>query len=250
MAGKKDELARITSAKKKAQKDADDIAKKQFLLDTTLQTVSLITSSINIIKGFSSIPIVGLPLGIAAVAAMFAFFASAKAKAFSAIGNTAERGAVGTKTGMVQGRRHIHGGERFTDHLEIEAGEKWGILSRGATSKHGQIFEEFTHGLNEGRTPNDLMLDLLHGTGVTLKGGIAKRVQSRGNLIHKQELFVMGGGLNQKMADSMANVDQNLSDLKDFEMSKPMIIETPTGRWEIDLVKKKKTFIRYTNGDI
>jgi hypothetical protein len=52
--------------------------------DTIAQGQSLITSSINIIKGFSNIPIVGLPLGIAAVGALLAFFAKTKVEAFKA----------------------------------------------------------------------------------------------------------------------------------------------------------------------
>ena len=58
--------------------------KKQLIAETINQTASLITSSINIIKGFSNIPIFGLPLGIAAVGSLLAFFAKSKADAFKA----------------------------------------------------------------------------------------------------------------------------------------------------------------------
>jgi len=67
--------------REKIQKEAQ---KRQLISDTIAQTQSLITSSINIIKGFSNIPFVGLPLGIAAVGALLAFFAKTQVDAFKA----------------------------------------------------------------------------------------------------------------------------------------------------------------------
>ena len=73
------EEERLTKERERIQKDAQ---KRQLISDTIQQGQSLITSSINIIKGFSNIPIVGLPLGIAAVATLLGFFAKTKAEAF------------------------------------------------------------------------------------------------------------------------------------------------------------------------
>lgn len=75
------EEERLNNEKEKLQAKA---AKRQLIAETAQQTASLITSSINIIKGFSHIPIVGLPLGIAAVASLLAFFVKTKADAFKA----------------------------------------------------------------------------------------------------------------------------------------------------------------------
>jgi len=72
---------RLMKEREKIQKEAQ---KRQLISDTIAQTQSLITSSINIIKGFSNIPFVGLPLGIAAVGALLAFFAKTKVDAFKA----------------------------------------------------------------------------------------------------------------------------------------------------------------------
>ena len=72
---------RLNLEREKLEKQA---AKRQLIADTIQQGQSLITSSINIIKGFSSIPVVGLPLGIAAVGTLLAFFAKTKADAFKA----------------------------------------------------------------------------------------------------------------------------------------------------------------------
>lgn len=72
---------RLTKEKEKIQAEAQ---RRQLIAETVSQTASLVTSSIDIIKGFSKIPIVGLPLGIAAVATLFGFFAATKAKALAA----------------------------------------------------------------------------------------------------------------------------------------------------------------------
>lgn len=75
------EEERLTSEREKIQKKAE---KRQLIADTVQQTTSLITASINIIKGFSNIPVVGLPLGIAAVSTLLGFFIKTKADAFKA----------------------------------------------------------------------------------------------------------------------------------------------------------------------
>lgn len=72
---------RLLQEREKLEKEAQ---KRQMIADTVSQAQSLITASIQIIKGFSNIPIVGLPLGITAVASLLAFFAKTKADAFKA----------------------------------------------------------------------------------------------------------------------------------------------------------------------
>jgi len=244
--GKRKELDELDRQRQRELKKQEEIAKKQFVLDTAIQASSLITASANVLKGFSTIPLVGQILGVTQVALMVASFFATRASAFSKLkSGSAERGAVGDRTGMIQGKRHYQGGEQFLDHLEVEDGEKFGILSRGATSKHGDLFAEFTHGLNDGRHPSDLLMNLLEGTGVSLKQGIGTRIQKRDNIIHQQDLVVISGG-NKAMEESMKSVDKNLLELKSHEMSKIEIINTPSGRWEIDKKNNRKTFIKYT----
>src|SRR5690606_10980787 len=72
---------RLNKEREKIQADAE---RRQLAADTITQAQSLITSGINIIKGFSHIPVVGLPLGIAAFGTLLAFFAKSKAEAFKA----------------------------------------------------------------------------------------------------------------------------------------------------------------------
>jgi len=75
------EEERLQNEREKLQREAQ---KRQIIADAITQSQSLITSSINIIKGFSHIPVVGLPLGIAAVGALLAFFVKTKIEALKA----------------------------------------------------------------------------------------------------------------------------------------------------------------------
>jgi len=103
---KQEEIAALLAEEERYQKENEELKKKaarnQLIADTIQQSTSLITSSINIIKGFSNIPVVGLPLGIAAVGALLSFFAATKAKAFAA-------------TKLHTGARHIDDHFGFAD---------------------------------------------------------------------------------------------------------------------------------------
>lgn len=85
---KQDEVNKLLAEEQRLQQEREKIQmeaeRRQLIADTVQQTQSLITSSINIIKGFSNIPIIGLPLGIAAVGTLLAFFAKTKINAFKA----------------------------------------------------------------------------------------------------------------------------------------------------------------------
>lgn len=71
-------LAEQEKDQAKQQALRDKAAKAQAAQDNIAQGQALLTSSINIIRGFSQIPFVGLPLGIAAVGTLLAFFAKTK----------------------------------------------------------------------------------------------------------------------------------------------------------------------------
>lgn len=143
---KRKELEELKKQREIALREEQKAIKAQQQFDTVMQLSSLITSSANIFKGFSSIPVVGVPLAIAAIAAMFAAFAATKARAASAV-KLAE-GGYGDTTGVVTGRSHRQGGERFTDHIEVERGEMFGVLNRHASRKYGKAFTEIVNNFN------------------------------------------------------------------------------------------------------
>jgi hypothetical protein len=144
--GKKKELADLQIQRDLAIKKEEEALKRQRQLDTIQQTTSLITASANIFKGFSLLPLGGQILAIASVTAMFAAFAASKIKAASA--TKLEKGGYGE----VHGRTHSLGGESFTDHIEVEDQEKWGVLSRPASKKYGKAFYQVVDGFNKDNT--------------------------------------------------------------------------------------------------
>lgn len=141
-------LEQLKQEREKALEDERKAIKAQQAFETVLQTTNLITASSEVMKAFSKIPIVGIPLGIAMIATMFGAFISAKTKAANAT-KLAEGGS-----GTVTGKRHSQGGERFLDHVEIEQGEQWGVLSRRASGKYGDMFHDMVSSFNRDQMPD------------------------------------------------------------------------------------------------
>lgn len=138
------ELEQAKADEAKAFEQRRAAQRRQVLLDSALQLSSLITSSANIIKGFSTIPIFGLPLGIAAVAAMFGAFISAKSRALQA--TRFKHGGEGRVDGnsIIVGASHDDGGVG----IEAEGGEFFGtdgrrfaIVNKRMTSKHFDLLK-------------------------------------------------------------------------------------------------------------
>lgn len=81
VAAKQKELAALKIQRDAALKQEQDAVKKQRALDTVTQVSSLITASADIFKSLAKIPVVGIPLAIGVIAAMFGAFAAAKTSA-------------------------------------------------------------------------------------------------------------------------------------------------------------------------
>lgn len=64
------------------------------------------------------------------------------------------KGGSGDDTGIIKGKSHRQGGERFLDHIEVEGGEAWGVLSKPATAKFGEKFHEIVSSFNRGEMPD------------------------------------------------------------------------------------------------
>jgi len=150
---KRKEIEDLKAAREKALKDEEKALKAKQAMDTATQISSLLSATANIFKGFSTIPLVGQILAIAAVASMFGAFAAAKVKAAQA--TKLAEGGTGDDTGVITGRRHSQGGERFLDHVEVERGERWGVLNRRASAKYGKAFSEIVTSFNKDRVPID-----------------------------------------------------------------------------------------------
>jgi hypothetical protein len=173
---KRAELEESKRLRQQALEDQRKAAKAQAAVETVQQTIGLITSSVDIIKGFSKIPIIGLPLGIAAVTAMFGAFVSAKAKAAKV--------AKFEKGGLLGGRRHSQGGNKYYseggDVMEHEEGEYF--VNRKATAKRLDWLEAINEDDQE-RLRDLAVRELLEGTGVTTAKNTAKKVQAKSDAL-------------------------------------------------------------------
>lgn len=133
------ELDQAKADEAKALTQKKEAQRQQLALDTALQLSGLITTSVNILKGWSTIPFVGQALGVTAIAAMFAAFAATKARAFAA--TKFRHGGEGRvdNNGIIVGDSHegkgvgieAEGGEFFgTD------GKRFGIVNKKMTATH------------------------------------------------------------------------------------------------------------------
>jgi uncharacterized protein YifE (UPF0438 family) len=150
VAAKRMEVEQLKQMQEEAYRKQQEIAKKQQALDTVMQVVNLLTASTEIFKSFSKIPVVGIPLAIGMIATMLGAYLSAKTKAREAV--QLEEGGSG-EYGVIHGKRHSEGGEPFGKNIEVEKGEAWGVLSRPATMKYGDMFHDIVSSFNRDRLP-------------------------------------------------------------------------------------------------
>lgn len=152
VAAKRGELADVQEAEQQAHARRTELLKQQEFLDTASQTVSLVTAAANLYKSLSSLPFgIGIAIATALSAAMFAAFVASKAKAQSI--TSLEKGGYGDEFGVITGKRHYQGGERMGDHVEVEAGESYGVFNRRATRKNRALIRAFTESMNQGIMP-------------------------------------------------------------------------------------------------
>ncbi len=158
VSAKEAEVKRLKELRDQAIADEEKARERQRKIDTASQLTSLITASAETIKAFPG-PL--LPIAIAIIAAMFGAFAAAKASARNAVK------LAGGGHGTVKGQLHSEGGEPFLSQVEVEDGEGWGVLSRGATRKYGKVFARMVDSFNKDKlqipkspgVKNDIRLD-------------------------------------------------------------------------------------------
>lgn len=139
---KQKEVADLKKVRDKAILDETAAIQRQRQIQAISQTADLLSATASLIKIFAKIPVVGLFLAAGAIVAMFKIWDAAKKSTAKATGY-----AKGGR-GEVTGRLHSQGGESFLDHVEIEQGEKWGVLSRSASRKYGNTFYHMVDSFN------------------------------------------------------------------------------------------------------
>jgi hypothetical protein len=163
LSAKQKELAELKKLREKALKDEEEALKKQRAMETIAQGINIFTSATQLLKTYTKIPLLGIALAAGAITAMFAILSSVKAK--TAESTKLAHGGSGSDTGIITGRTHARGGERFLSQVEVERGEAWGVLSVPATQKFGKVFHHMVSSFNKGQIPmpvnniNDIRVD-------------------------------------------------------------------------------------------
>lgn len=152
----KKELEQEKKNQQEKQKMLQAAQKRQEALNTVTQASSLITASANIWSSFSSIPIVGPALALAAIATMWTSFAVAKVKAKQVTASQSEEYGEGGLE-FLEGGSHASGDDidlgvknKKKRRMRAEGGEALAIISKKRTRKYKKILPDVINSLNKG----------------------------------------------------------------------------------------------------
>lgn len=152
----KKELEQEKKNQQEKQKQLEAAQKRQEALNTVIQASSLITASANLWSSFSSIPIVGPALAIAAIAAMWTSFAVAKVKAKQVTASQSEEYGEGGLE-FLEGGSHASGDDIDLGtnngkgkRMRAEGGEALAIINKKRTRKYRKILPDVIDSFNKG----------------------------------------------------------------------------------------------------
>ena len=152
--GARKELDLAKRQQQDKQRMLEQAQKRQEALNTVLQASSLITASANLWSSFSSIPIVGPALALAAIATMWGSFAVAKVKARQ-VTATQEYGEGGFE--VLEGGSHASGHDidlgttnKKGKRMKAEGGEALAIINKRNTRKYKKVLPDIVESLNKG----------------------------------------------------------------------------------------------------
>ena len=152
----KKELEQEKKNQQEKQKMLAAAQKRQENLNTVIQASSLITASANLWSSFSSIPIVGPALALAAIATMWTSFAVAKVKAKQVTASQSEEYGEGGLE-FLEGGSHASGNDidlgtenKKKRRMRAEGGEALAIINKKRTRKYRKILPDVVDSLNKG----------------------------------------------------------------------------------------------------
>lgn len=152
----KKELEQEKKNQQEKQKMLQAAQKRQEALNTVTQASSLITASANLWSSFSSIPIVGPALALAAIATMWTSFAVAKVKAKQVTASQSDEYGEGGLE-FLEGGSHASGDDidlgvrnKKKHRMRAEGGEALAIISKKRTRKYKKILPDVIDSLNKG----------------------------------------------------------------------------------------------------
>ena len=152
----KKELEQEKKNQQEKQKLLEAAQKRQESLNTVIQASSLITASANLWSSFSSIPIVGPALALAAIATMWTSFAVAKIKAKQVTASQSEEYGEGGLE-FLEGGSHASGNDidlgtnnKKGKRMKAEGGEALAIINKRKTRKYRKILPDIIDSFNKG----------------------------------------------------------------------------------------------------
>ncbi len=152
----KKELEQEKKNQQEKQKMLAAAQKRQENLNTVIQASSLITASANLWSSFSSIPIVGPALALAAIATMWTSFAVAKVKAKQVTASQSEEYGEGGLE-FLEGGSHASGNDidlgvenKKKRRMKAEGGEALAIINKQRTRKYRKILPDVIDSFNKG----------------------------------------------------------------------------------------------------
>lgn len=152
----KKELEQEKKNQQEKQKQLEAAQKRQEALNTVIQASSLTTASANLWSSFSSIPIVGPALALAAIATMWTSFAVAKVKAKQVTASQSEEYGEGGLE-FLEGGSHASGDDidlgtsnKKGKRMRAEGGEALAIINKHKTRKYRKILPDVINSLNKG----------------------------------------------------------------------------------------------------
>lgn len=139
------------------QKILAEAQRRQQALDSVTQASSLITASANLWSSFSTIPIVGPALAIAAIATMWGSFAAAKIKAKQVSASPSEQQYGEGGLEFLEGGSHASGHDidlktknKKGKNMRAEGGEALAIINKKYTRKYKKILPDVIESFNKG----------------------------------------------------------------------------------------------------
>lgn len=152
----KKELEQEKKNQQEKQKQLEAAQKRQEALNTVIQASSLTTASANLWSSFSSIPIVGPALALAAIATMWTSFAVAKIKAKQVTASQSEEYGEGGLE-FLEGGSHASGDDidlgtknSKGKRMRAEGGEALAIINKHKTRKYRKILPDVIDSFNKG----------------------------------------------------------------------------------------------------
>lgn len=178
----KKELEQEKKNQQEKQKMLQAAQKRQEAMNTVTQASSLVTASANLWSSFSSIPIVGPALALAAIATMWTSFAVAKIKAKQVTASQSDEYGEGGLE-FLEGGSHASGDDidlgvrnKKKHRMRAEGGEALAIISKKRTRKYKNILPDVIDSLNKG-TFEDKYLNAFASS-----DGLSISLNSNGNM--------------------------------------------------------------------